>query len=155
MKVLYFNLFLLKFLGLYTDETNIRVLQTIRFVLFLAGVTFSASVCSGIYLYYHYRELEMATNALIVLTAGMAGSTSFITFGMSLKEIKEIFLTLQPMVNTGENLNNLKKKKMSRWNWVELSFVYISCGRPSQLLEAIPFIFTKKLNAKVAVIPNG
>lgn len=110
MKVLHFNLFLLKFLGLYTDETNIRVLQSIRFIFFLAGVIFSASVCSGIYLYYHYKELEMATNALIVLTAGMAGSTSLFTFGMSLKKIKEIFLILQPMVNTGENLNNLEKK---------------------------------------------
>lgn len=104
MKVLDLNLVLLKFLGLYTDETSIPLLQTIRFVFFLLGVTFSASVCSGIYLYYHFRELEMATNALIVLTAGMAGSTSFITFAVKLKEIKELYRTLQPIVNTGETL---------------------------------------------------
>lgn len=104
MKVLDLNLVLLKFLGLYTDETSIRLLQAIRFVFFLLGVTFSASVCGGIYLCYHFRELEMATNALIVLTAGVAGSTSFITFGMKLKEIKELYRTLQPIVNTGETL---------------------------------------------------
>lgn len=105
MEVLHWNLFLLEFLGLYTDETCNRTLQSVRYVFFLLGVTCSASVCSGVYLYYHFSDLMTATNALIVLTAGMAGSTAFITFGMNSNEIKEIYRTLRPMVNTGESLN--------------------------------------------------
>lgn len=111
MKVLELNLFLLKFLGLYSDETTNRFLQTFRFIFFLTGNIFPATLCPGIYLYYHLSELETSTNALIVFNGGMSGVITFITLGTKLKAMQLIYQSLQQIVNNGKG--DLKKNQIS------------------------------------------
>lgn len=103
MKVLHLNLLLLKFLGLYTDETCNQLVQTIRFVFFLLTITFGACVSSAIYVYYHFKEIEMAANAFIVLTGGAVALCSLVSFKIKFKGIETIYRTLQSIVNTGKN----------------------------------------------------
>lgn len=101
MNVLHLNLILLKFMGLYVDETCNKFLQIFRFVVFLVGTT-TATVCAGLYLYYHIDDMASASNALVILTGGIGCSTAFISFGTNSKKLRKLFWTLQPIVNTGE-----------------------------------------------------
>lgn len=104
MNVLYLNLILLKYMGLYVDETCNKFLQNVRFAVFLMGTTTTATISAGLYLYYHIDDMASASNALVIFTGGIACSAAFISFGTKLKKLKELYWTLQPIVNSGERI---------------------------------------------------
>lgn len=104
MKVLDLSLRFLTFLGICSDEldrpTN-EFLKTFRCIFFLVGNIYSIGIGSAVYLYYHLAELETATNALIVLTAAVASTTSFVTFGLKMKKVKLLYREIQAIADEG------------------------------------------------------
>lgn len=110
MKVLKFSEYYLTFLGICSHKLDVptnEFLKSINAYIFLIG--FFGPLCgfSAAYIYQNLSDLETSTNALLVLSAGMAASGAYISIGVNMKTVKRMHNELQKIVDNGRKHNRI------------------------------------------------
>lgn len=112
MKVLKFCLDYLTFLGICSDRlydaTN-EYLKTINSYVFLFGFFGPLLSFSAAYIFKNFSNLELSTNAMIVLTAGIASFGGWFTIGLKMKTVKLLYREIQAIVDSGTCVANTFK----------------------------------------------
>lgn len=104
MKVLKFCLDYLTFLGICSDrlyESTNEFLQTINSYVFLFGFFGPLLSFSAAYIFKNFSNVELSTNAMIVLSAGIASFGGWFTIGLKMKTVKLLYREIQAIVDAG------------------------------------------------------
>lgn len=102
MKVLKYSEIYLTFLGICSNRLNENTnefLKTFNSYFFLVGFIGPLYGCSAAYIYENFSDLTTVTNALIVLSAGVASVGSFVSVGLNMKNVKLLHNKLQKIVD--------------------------------------------------------
>ena len=59
---------------------------------------------SGVFVYRHFRQFEVASQAIFVLIAGFQSLGMYLSVGLNMKKVKALQLELQKIVDEGELL---------------------------------------------------
>lgn len=107
MKVLNYSLKYLNFLGIVcldrlTEPTNEFMRFTPRAYIFLTGYLGPLLPASALYIVRNFSDLESSTNALVVLSAGIACFGAFVTMGINMKTVKRLYMEYQTLVDKGK-----------------------------------------------------
>lgn len=104
MKALKFCLDYLTLLGICSnrlyDSTN-EFLRTINSYICLFGFLGPLLSFSAAYIYKNFSDLELSTNAMIVLAAGIASFGGWFTIGLKMKTVKLLYREIQDIVDAG------------------------------------------------------
>lgn len=110
MKVLKYSAISLTFLGICShrlNENTNEFLTTFNGYFFLVGFIGPLCGCSVAYIYENFSDLTTVTNALIVLSAGIASAGSYASIGLNMKTVKLLHNKLQKIVDDGESKNHI------------------------------------------------
>lgn len=104
MKVLKFCLDYLTLIGICSDRlydpTN-EFFKNINSYICLFGFLGPLLSFSAAYIVTNFADLELSTNAMIVLTAGIASFGGWFTIGLKMKTVKLLYREIQEIVDAG------------------------------------------------------
>lgn len=104
MKVLNFCLDYLTLIGICSDrlyDSTNEFMKTINCYVCLFGFLGPLISFSAAYIVMNLSNLELSTNAAIVLTAGIASFGGWFTIGLKMKTVKLLYREIQAIVDAG------------------------------------------------------
>lgn len=106
MKVLELSFRYLNFLGICSDrltEPTSEFMKLPQAYFFLIGYLGPLLTSSSLFLVNNFTDFASSTNALIVLSAGVASFGAFVTMGMNMKTVKMLYIEYQNLVDKGKS----------------------------------------------------
>lgn len=104
MRVLELSIKNCEFVGLctksFTQNKN-EFLKTFRSYIYVLGFFSLFIVGSGLFIIRNYSDFEASTNALEVFAAGVEGLGAFVSFGFSMKVVKDLHAKIQALTDKG------------------------------------------------------
>lgn len=102
-KALRLSIAYLSFFGIFSQRLSERTnefLKTFNSIFFFFGFIWMVSGSTA-YLYYNYTDLIDALNALLALLAGGIGFGVYISLGVNMKTMKDLYNEFQQLINKG------------------------------------------------------
>lgn len=105
MKVLQLNFVYLKLLGICSDpsEPHNDFLKSFHVIHILFAHWGPLITFSTIFVYYNFSDIHLATEALIVITAGISSFGGFLSLGTQMKWVKLLYNEIQAIVDAAEH----------------------------------------------------